>query len=1172
MVRCPRCWRRLPAEGVCGDHGRAPDGPAVERPAAPPARLGAHPSGPCLAIGGSAQVFALGDDAVVKWGRWRDAQLRDRFAREGRILRHLGGDVVPALREAGAVDGWPYLILERLRGATLADELTAPLPEPVAIARWLAVARAVAALHARGVAHGDLKPENVVCGDGAARLLDVGLAACPAIGEPGIPGGGTLHYTAPEQLAGGTATAAIDVYALGALGFELVTGRPPFVGDRPTVEYGHQLCRPPRVRELAAAPREIDELVHACLAKDPARRPRLDELLARAGQASAPGRTEGERATGRTERGPAVLAWVVAADRVDAARTLATNHGRVLRERADGTLAAFAWIDHDSPVAAALAAARELARRGSAVVLHSATVLARKRGTTLRLYGDTIDHSESWRPAVSWSGVLATPQIVADGVSVEDSQTHPGFQRVLDDGRSRRSRLQTVPELVARTPLIADLVAAVAGCWRDRRPLLATLLAESGRGKTRVLEELRRTVTGADAVIWLAGAPSIGGRGSAGRRLCEQLGADHLLDGLRGAAERGTVLLVDDAHWIEDEVLDALETATGWPEGRLAVIVTAAPELARARPRWGARADGAIAVQLPPLADEAAHRLMRRLLLPALRVPTPLIERLAARAAGNPGALVASGAEIERRGLIRKHPGGDEWYVAADEIDLVQLQPSVRWRAARELAALPAGMAEVLELCAALGERFELAEVEAVQAALPAAATTVDPGAGLAWLERNGLLRADGPGWRLASASLGEAIYAQIEPALRVAIHRTAFAYWSRRPAAAADAGARLIRIAHHGDRGGEPARAGAAYLALAQDARARLAHVEAERMAAHAIRALDGVDPRGLAEALLERGRARCPLARYEGAREDLARAIALAEAGGDRVLVIEARIAAGMVADFADWYADSADHIDRAAALVDADTPAATRGRLANWIGVVRFRQERLTEAEAALTHAVELAAATGDHPTQVGARFMLGAVLRRRGRVHDGLVELDHALAVCRACGDYFHLTVGLFNRINYWRWLGDSDRAVEDCARAIELAELHGYGEAEVRGWLNLAMMRVHLAQPELARAAARRAHDTARRRYGDQSPAEPSLFLAAIEAGLGEPAAAARLLREARPGEIESTPWLRQLRDAVDLAVRAAPAAAWSPLEAELERTNPEDRALLTWLRSRAAAA
>lgn len=1170
MVRCPRCGRRLPASDVCDEHGRAPSAPSTALPDAPPARLPGRDAGPCLAIGGSAQVFALGDDAVVKWGRWHDAELRDRFAREARILRRLDGGVVPALLDAGDVGGWPYLVLERLRGPTLADALIAPADVEARLARWAAVVRAVEALHARGVAHGDLKPENVVEVGGAARLIDLGLAACPAAGEPGVPGGGTLHYTSPEQLAGSAATAAIDVYALGAVGFELLSGRPPFLGDRPTVEYGHALCRPPRLRELVAVPPELEQLVHECLAKDPLRRPGCAAVLERLARLTSPtaARAAAERPAARTERGPAVLVWVVAADRVEAARTLQTNHGRVLREHPDGTLAAFSWLDHDSPVAAAVATAHELARRGGAVVLHEATVLARRSSRAVRLYGDTIERCETWRPHAPWTGVLATPQICADGLAVEDSQTHPGFQRVLDEGRTRRSRVQTVPEMVARAPLVGDLAAAIAACLRDDRPMLATIAAESGMGKTRVLDEVRRALGREVATVSLAGAPAIAGRGATRRRLAEQLGDPHLLDGLHAAAARGTVLLVDDAQWIEDEVLDAIETAVGWPRGRLAVIVTASPDFARGRPRWGAAAEAPIAVHLPPLSDEAAQRMMRKLLLPALRVPTPLVERLCARAAGNPGALVAIGEEIERRGLVRRHPGGDEWYVAADELDLVQLQPSVRWRAARELAALPAGMAELLELCSALGPRFELREVEAVQAALPSGGTTIDPGAGLAWLARNGLLQQEHPGWRLASASLGEAIYAQIDPAARTAIHRTAFAHWSQQPAIAVDDGARLLRIAHHGGCCGEPAAAGAAYLALAQEARQRLAHAEAERMATRAILALDGVDAAQLAEALVERGRARCPLARYEGAREDLARAVALAQAAGDHVREAEAHIAACAVADFADWYRDAIAHIERAAALASRGIPAITAARLANWLGVIRFRQERLTEAEEALRHAVAAADEIDDHELRVGARFMLGAVLRRRGRVEDGLAALDRALALCRARGDYFHQTVGLFNRINYWRWLGHGDRAVEDCARAIELAELHGYGEAEIRGWLNLAIMRVHLAQPDQARAAARRAYATARRRYGDRAPAEPTLFLAAIEAGSGARADAARLLVEVRPAEVEATPWLRQLRCAVDLAVHAGPASAWSALDAEIARTDPEDRALITWLRAR----
>src|SRR6185436_13436658 len=94
---------------------------------------------------------------------------------------------------------------------------------------------------------------------------------------------------------------------------------------------------------------------------------------------------------------------------------------------------------------------------------------------------------------------------------------------------------------------------------------------------------------------------------------------------------------------------------------------------------------------------------------------------------GIPGALVAIATEIRRRGLIQRHPASDEWYVAADQIDFVELEPGVRWRAARELASLPAGMAELVELVSCLGPRFELDEVDAIQHAAPRGTTTIDP-------------------------------------------------------------------------------------------------------------------------------------------------------------------------------------------------------------------------------------------------------------------------------------------------------------------------------------------------------------------------------------------------------------------------------------------------------------
>src|SRR5690606_4383707 len=123
-------------------------------------------------------------------------------------------------------------------------------------------------------------------------------------------------------------------------------------------------------------------------------------------------------------------------------------------------------------------------------------------------------------------------------------------------------------------------------------------------------------------------------------------------------------------------------------------------------------------------------------------------------------------------------------------------------------------------------------------------------------------------------------------------------------------------------------------------------------------------------------------------------------------------------------------------------------------NWLGVVRARQGRLDEAALLLRRAIAAAEPMGEHETVIGSMLMLGGVYRRALRLDDARGALDDAIASSEVRGDVFHLTVGLFNRINVWRILGALDRAEADCARAIEVAERHGYGQMEIAGWLNL----------------------------------------------------------------------------------------------------------------------
>ena len=215
-----------------------------------------------------------------------DPRATRRFVREARATAKLTHPNVTRIYDFGRDGGLPYLVMELLEGDTLADRLAGgPLPPAEAARIGAAVADALEAAHSRGIIHRDIKPSNVlVTPAGEVKVMDFGIAAAADETHSTTGSGlyGTAAYISPERAAGHPATPAADIYSLGAVLYELLTGRPPFLGDSPVlVVRAHRHERPRPVRELASwVPARLADACEAALAKDPAQRPSSAAALA----------------------------------------------------------------------------------------------------------------------------------------------------------------------------------------------------------------------------------------------------------------------------------------------------------------------------------------------------------------------------------------------------------------------------------------------------------------------------------------------------------------------------------------------------------------------------------------------------------------------------------------------------------------------------------------------------------------------------------------------------------------------------------------------------------------------------------------------------------------------------------------------------------------------------
>ena len=241
-----------------------------------------------IAAGGMGEVFRARDAVldrevaikVLHRSLAGDAGFVERFRREARAAAGISHPNIVNVHDWGAVDGIYYMVMEYVRGRAVRDLLNAQgRLEPAQAADVLR--QTLVALdhaHRRGLVHRDVKPENIlVTTDGVVKVADFGLARAYADGRQTQAGTvtGTVQYLAPEQIRGEPADPRSDLYSLGIVGFELLTGRLPFTGETAmAIAYKHLSDRVPRPSALDGdIPADVDAFVTSATERDRELRP-----------------------------------------------------------------------------------------------------------------------------------------------------------------------------------------------------------------------------------------------------------------------------------------------------------------------------------------------------------------------------------------------------------------------------------------------------------------------------------------------------------------------------------------------------------------------------------------------------------------------------------------------------------------------------------------------------------------------------------------------------------------------------------------------------------------------------------------------------------------------------------------------------------------------------------
>src|SRR5271167_1725645 len=263
-------------------------------------KLGPYEIQSPLGAGGMGEVYRARDTRLERTVAIKilpahlsdNPEAKQRFDREARAVSSLNHPNICTLHDVGHQEGADYLVMELLEGETLADRLIrGPLPPAQVLKYGIEICEGLETAHKKGVVHRDLKPGNIMLTKSCAKLMDFGLAkatapvtaasssltmtlSTPAGSHPLTAQGtvvGTFQYMSPEQVEGKEADARSDIFALGAVLYEMATGKRAFEGKTTASVIAAVLERDPAPISAVqpASPAALDRVVKTCIAKDP---------------------------------------------------------------------------------------------------------------------------------------------------------------------------------------------------------------------------------------------------------------------------------------------------------------------------------------------------------------------------------------------------------------------------------------------------------------------------------------------------------------------------------------------------------------------------------------------------------------------------------------------------------------------------------------------------------------------------------------------------------------------------------------------------------------------------------------------------------------------------------------------------------------------------------------